>query len=926
MQRTCSHCRRVLEFAGEAPRFCGFCGQALTVTTEQATAEFEPAAESVSAAATLPPDPTRRPTGAPPDAPGRQIAGYRLVRELGRGGMGVVWEAEQLGSGRRVALKLLAPGRDHAPEALERFLREGRLAAALSHPRTTFVFEAGAHQGQPFITMELMPGATLADRCSESGPLPVARAVDTILDVIDGLEAAHAAGVIHRDVKPSNCFLDAGGRVKVGDFGLSKSLVNDAALTRTGAFMGTPLFAAPEQVRGGQVDERTDVYAVGATLYYLIAGRGPFDGDATAVIAQIVSDPAPPLRSVCPAVPKDLDRAIARTLEKDPARRFATMDQLCQALLPFASASLIPAPLGRRLAAYFIDSMIVGMVVGVVAFFVIVATSALMMARRHEMTEISATWVMGIEHAIFSAVLVYYILTEGLTGRSLGKRWLGLRVVAADGGRPGLRRATLRALLMPGLIWLGLALLLPLLYPADQPLRPTVNQKDMLKQQLLSPLMLLPVMVCLVTMRARNGYRGLHDLASGTRVVMLRPAATGVRGFEPPVRRPRPLADGPRAYGPFQAKGVLGRCGEATVYEARDESLSRRVWVFARRRDTAPIPADRAQVARVTRPRWLQGGETADERWDAFESVRGAPLSRLGKLPWDHGRLILRDLAAELAAGTADGTLPRELSLDQVWLDRDGRVKLLDAPLEVGDTAVAVPTRPMALLRDAAEICARGPALPLHARDYLAELAARPDNADSLTWAADQLQQIAARPATVRHSDRLVAMGISAGVEYSAYQIVLCLLAVALLQLPGMSLLVNAVAVAVAALAAPAVVGYWTRGGPVFRLVGLAVRRADGLPASRLRGAARNVAAWCVILLGVVLNIVVLPALMRHDPTEFHVPDPGQPPMALQPLFLALSCGVMLLSLLTVAGTIYAVARPERGLQDYLAGTRLVPR
>src|SRR5262249_1373436 len=159
------------------------------------------------------------------------------------GGMGVVWEAEQSGSGRRVALKLLAAGRDHAPETLDRFTREGQLAAALSHPRSTFVYEAGAHEGQPYISMELMPGRTLSDVIDAEGALPVPRAVDLMLDVIDGLDAAHAAGVIHRDVKPSNCFLDRDGRVKVGDFGLSKSLVSDVHLTRTGAFMGTPLFA-----------------------------------------------------------------------------------------------------------------------------------------------------------------------------------------------------------------------------------------------------------------------------------------------------------------------------------------------------------------------------------------------------------------------------------------------------------------------------------------------------------------------------------------------------------------------------------------------------------------------------------------------------------------------------------------------------------
>jgi eukaryotic-like serine/threonine-protein kinase len=192
-------------------------------------------------------------------APLMSVADYRLLHPLGEGGMGAVWEAEQASSGRRVALKLLSQRLPRTPETIERFLREGQLAASVSHPRSTFVFGAGEHEGQPYIVMELMPGRTLKDLIDEEGSVSIARSVDFILDVIEGLQAAHAIGVVHRDVKPSNCFLDSDGRVKVGDFGLSKSLVSDAGLTRTGTFLGTPQYAAPEQVRGGQVDPRTDL-------------------------------------------------------------------------------------------------------------------------------------------------------------------------------------------------------------------------------------------------------------------------------------------------------------------------------------------------------------------------------------------------------------------------------------------------------------------------------------------------------------------------------------------------------------------------------------------------------------------------------------------------------------------------------------------
>src|SRR5262249_18062046 len=168
-------------------------------------------------------------------------------------------------------------------EAVERFRQEGRLASMIAHPRCVFVLAADEEAGRPYIVMELMPGSTIRDLVDQQGPLPVEQAVTKILDVIEGLQAAHRLGVIHRDVKPSNCFLEAEGRIKIGDFGLAKSLLKDAHLTRTGKFLGTPLFASPEQIRGEHVDQQTDVYSVAATLYYVLTGRAPFQGgDAAA--------------------------------------------------------------------------------------------------------------------------------------------------------------------------------------------------------------------------------------------------------------------------------------------------------------------------------------------------------------------------------------------------------------------------------------------------------------------------------------------------------------------------------------------------------------------------------------------------------------------------------------------------------------------
>ena len=237
-----------------------------------------------------------------------RIAGFRLVRKLGSGGMGTVFEAEDEAQAQRVAVKLI--GRDHvaSSEAVERFRQEGKLASAVTHPRCVFVLAVDDYRGVPYIVMELMPGTTLQTLVEKAGPLDPATAIVKIFDVIEGLQEFHKRGLIHRDVKPSNCFLEHEGRVKIGDFGLSKSLEGGADLTRTGTFIGTPLYASPEQIKRNLVDERTDVYSVAATLYYLLAGHPPVQAkDAAEALARIASEPAPPLRGHCPDIPRALE-------------------------------------------------------------------------------------------------------------------------------------------------------------------------------------------------------------------------------------------------------------------------------------------------------------------------------------------------------------------------------------------------------------------------------------------------------------------------------------------------------------------------------------------------------------------------------------------------------------------------------------------
>src|SRR5512133_2765158 len=190
--------------------------------------------------------------------PGDSFGHYRIVRRLGGGGMGSVFEAEDQDSGRRVALKVLSQSLD-APEGRERFFREGRLAASINHPNSVYVFGTEEVCGIPVISMELVAGGTLEDRVRDHGPMPASQAVDAVLQIISGLEAAQRVGILHRDVKPSNCFVDAVGAVKIGDFGLSIStaLRTEPALTSTGSFLGTPGFCSPEQLRGEELNVRS---------------------------------------------------------------------------------------------------------------------------------------------------------------------------------------------------------------------------------------------------------------------------------------------------------------------------------------------------------------------------------------------------------------------------------------------------------------------------------------------------------------------------------------------------------------------------------------------------------------------------------------------------------------------------------------------
>jgi serine/threonine-protein kinase len=280
---------------------------------------------------------TGPPTASQPDGALPRIAGYEVDAVLGRGGVGVVYQARYLRLNRPVALKMLLAGPFARPEEVERFLREAQAVAALHHPNIVPVYEAGEVDGRPYFTMELVEGGSLKAKV-EGTPQPAAWAASLTATLAGAIHFAHQNGFVHRDLKPANILLTADGTPKVTDFGLVRRLECEEGLTLSGVLLGTPSYMAPEQAWGDKsaIGPATDVYALGAILYELLTGRPPFRGEtATATLHQVVADePVPPGR-LNPAVPRDLETICLKCLRKVPAERYADAAALADDLRRF---------------------------------------------------------------------------------------------------------------------------------------------------------------------------------------------------------------------------------------------------------------------------------------------------------------------------------------------------------------------------------------------------------------------------------------------------------------------------------------------------------------------------------------------------------------------------------------------------------------
>jgi len=262
----------------------------------------------------------------------RTLAGrYEITRLLGRGGMAVVFLAQDLGLERQVAIKVLPPEMSHDTKLIPRFLQEAKTAAKLDHPNIIPIYRVESEAGLVYFVMKYVAGRSL-EQLLEDGPPPIDLARRVLREAALALGHAHKRGIVHRDVKPANIMLETDGRVILTDFGISKALEGGSGFTGTGAIIGTPHYMAPEQAKGLEVDGRADQYALAIVGHQILTGKQPFDGSAHSILYKQVFEPPPPVIEVRPDTPKDLSLALQRALLKEPGDRFPTMEEFASAV------------------------------------------------------------------------------------------------------------------------------------------------------------------------------------------------------------------------------------------------------------------------------------------------------------------------------------------------------------------------------------------------------------------------------------------------------------------------------------------------------------------------------------------------------------------------------------------------------------------
>ncbi len=820
-------------------------------------------------------------TGSKRELP-RQADGFELLSELGSGGMGVVYRARELSTGRVVALKVLRHSSDEDDTTFDRFQREAMIAGSISDSRCVFVYGAHSVEGAPAIAMELVEGETLEAVLARKEPIAVRRAVQWGIELCEALEVAHRAGILHRDVKPSNCFLDPEGRVKLGDFGLSRSIESNVHLTDKGAFIGSPLYAPPEQIRGRDVDERSDLYSAAATIYALLAGRPGWTGNnIQEVFARILSEPPEDLATLRSEIPRELAEVVARAMDKDPARRFESVRALREALHPFASEAPA-ADLWRRGAAYAIDSLGIG---------VIAALLAVLVEGRSRADLSEGPLARAIEYAAVLLTLLYFTLCEGRFGRSLGKWALGLKVERADGSALGYARALVRAAMLS----VGTVLSLAFSSEVEQQIGDGV-----MFSYVSAPLDVLWFAAMALTMRRVSGKRGVHELVSGTRTTQ---STLPLQRISTELRVPEPRAldanvEGDGILDRYRLRGCVAQTSWGPLYMGEDALLEREVWILAEPRDATEM----IRAERSARLRWLASFEAVNRRWLVLEAPGGETFERWraaqGELAWDVVLRLLRDLSIELELSGSRAVAP-----EQLWIDRSHNLRVLDFTVL---PATAQAQEPRALLewflRRLLGVALELPHdMPGAADEVIRRVLARQHA--SISEARRELESLASAGKVLARRQRVFHSTFSAFVGASF--VVGCAMGVVLAysqqgisseQLaPGFSnmlLIVSAMSLAYISL---------TRGGISFRMFGLLLRDARGRRASRWTWFQR-----AVLLLGPLLLAAVT---LRFLATQRE---------------MWICAGVT--GALYLAGLVYTLMQPQVGLIDRVLRTRIVGR
>ncbi len=263
---------------------------------------------------------------------GEQVGNFRIIDKLGEGGMGVVFKAMDVDLDRPVAIKMLTPELSHNPEIVERFRTEARAQANLNHANLATLYAFLVHDGNAYIAMEFVEGENFEQLLRRRGPLPVGEAIPWFKQALQGIGAAHRMGIVHRDIKPTNLMLNRQGVVKVMDFGIAK-VVGARGNTRTGMQLGTPAYMSPEQIQGRAIDVRTDIYALGITLYQMLSGHVPFEeGSDFDIMRHQVSTPPPPMIDLHPYAPVQYQNVVTKAIAKNPEERYRTVEEFESAL------------------------------------------------------------------------------------------------------------------------------------------------------------------------------------------------------------------------------------------------------------------------------------------------------------------------------------------------------------------------------------------------------------------------------------------------------------------------------------------------------------------------------------------------------------------------------------------------------------------